>query len=60
MISNNVEFNAFIDRSDIENCIETDIDFGFAYYFNKDVALTFNYLVDSDIDSLEFGITKYF
>lgn len=60
MASNNLELNAFIDRTDIESSTSTDIEFGAAFYIDKTVSLNIDYSFDSDGNSLSFGATKYF
>jgi len=60
MASHNLELNAFIDRSDIEDSTSTDIEFGAAFYIDKSVSLTVDYSFDSDGNALSFGAIKYF
>ena len=60
MAANNLELNAFIDRTDIESSTNTDIAFGAAFYIEKSVSLNANYSFDSDGNSLSFGASKYF
>jgi len=60
MAAKNLELNGFIDRSDIEDSTDTDIEFGAEFYLDKLVALTVDYSFDSDGNSLSFGAKKYF
>ena len=60
MAANDLELNGFIDRSDIEDSTNTDIDFGAAFYIDKSVSLNIDYSLDNDGNTLSFGAMKYF
>lgn len=60
MADDSLEINSFIHKTTIEDNSRLGISFGAAWYFVKSVTVDMEYFIDSDYESLTFGITKYF
>lgn len=55
-----LELKGVIGRTDIENETSTDIRFEAGYYIAPDFSVNAGYGFDSDSNTLEFGVVKYF
>jgi len=60
MATKNLELNAGINQSFVDNESDSEIMFGVFGYINKTVSLGMSYLVDNDNEMTHFSVTKYF
>ena len=60
MISDILEVEAFIDRSDVEDNTSSEVGAEAKYYLNTYFSVNAGYSFNSDGNSLSFGATKYF
>lgn len=60
MATDKVELKGILERTEIEDDNNTDINFEASYYIDKLFSLDFGYSFDSDGNAMFFGATKYF
>ena len=60
MVSNKLELEASIDRSDIEDDTNSDVGFAGRYYIDTGFSIDAGYSFDSDGSTLTFGVSSFF